>query len=306
MSGAITDLLHELGLNYQLIDDEAFVSCPFHQPDRHPSFSVNTRTGVYYCFSCGARGNLSNLVSHIRGITYTNATIYVNQRIGWARAHKWREDYEHKNFAPDYLRISEADMALFTEPPVDKLLSKRITAEKARLYEVKWNPERGTWIFPYRDPYTKQLWGWQEKNDRIFRNFPAGTRKSKTLFGLSIAGDGSSLILTESPVDAVRIASAGFSGGISSFGVSVSDYQLTLVQRLSDDLVLALDNDTAGISGTAGVINKWAGKIQNIRIYNYGTSKAKDPGEQSDEEVAYGLMQSVPALKWIKDYNRRH
>lgn len=29
--------------------------CPFHN-ESHPSFSVNTETGSYKCFSCGARG----------------------------------------------------------------------------------------------------------------------------------------------------------------------------------------------------------------------------------------------------------
>jgi hypothetical protein len=32
------------------------VSCPFHQPDRHPSLSVNLNSGGFLCFSCGVRG----------------------------------------------------------------------------------------------------------------------------------------------------------------------------------------------------------------------------------------------------------
>lgn len=30
--------------------------CPFHRPDKNPSFSVNMNSGGFYCFSCGAKG----------------------------------------------------------------------------------------------------------------------------------------------------------------------------------------------------------------------------------------------------------
>jgi DNA primase len=30
--------------------------CPFHAPDRHPSFAFNVETGAYRCFACGAHG----------------------------------------------------------------------------------------------------------------------------------------------------------------------------------------------------------------------------------------------------------
>lgn len=31
--------------------------CPFHSPDRHPSFAFSTETGAFKCFACGARGS---------------------------------------------------------------------------------------------------------------------------------------------------------------------------------------------------------------------------------------------------------
>src|SRR3989304_5198101 len=31
--------------------------CPFHE-DKHPSFSVNEESGVFYCFGCGATGDV--------------------------------------------------------------------------------------------------------------------------------------------------------------------------------------------------------------------------------------------------------
>jgi len=42
--------------------------CPFHD-EQNPSFSVNLQEGMYYCFACGAKGNLVKLYAHVKGVT---------------------------------------------------------------------------------------------------------------------------------------------------------------------------------------------------------------------------------------------
>lgn len=42
------------------------ICCPFHG-ERHPSMSVDAR-GLYYCFSCGAKGDTFSLVAHEEGL----------------------------------------------------------------------------------------------------------------------------------------------------------------------------------------------------------------------------------------------
>lgn len=297
---SITLLLTELKIEYKIIGEEATAACPFHSPDRHPSWSVNTRNGLHHCFSCGASGNLAHLVSHIKEISYPEAVIWVNSRVGWARADKWREDYENKNFAPQEFKISEVDLALFTDPPNDALKSRAITLESSSKFGVKWNPQNHSWIFPIRDPYTKALWGWQEKNERIFRNYPGGIKKSRTLFGLDAFDDGSTAVLIESPVDAVRFDVAGIRGGLSSFGVQVSDFQLSLIHERSEHLVLALDNDRDGIRETTRIAKEF--RSINVSVFSYGNLTVKDPGEMTDLELAYGFANAIPALKWIREH----
>jgi DNA primase len=300
----ITDVLNELGIEYRIVGKEAIAACPFHSPDRHPSWSVNVRTGLHNCFACGARGNLASLVSHTNRITYTEAVIWVNTKVGWAKAGKWREDYEVKSFAPDYLKISEADLALFTDPPDKQLMSKRITLSSAKRFGVRWNPLKNSWIFPIREPYTNELWGWQEKNERIFRNYPGGTRKSKTLFGLSAFEHDSPVVLVESPVDAVRFDATGIRGGLSSWGVQVSDFQLTLVQQRTERVVLALDNDSAGVSETIRLCSDAKGFVRQLRVFNYGESVGKDPGELDDDSIRWGIENAIPSIRYIKEKKR--
>ncbi len=46
--------------------------CPFHD-DRDPSFDVDLDKGSYYCWACGAHGNLVDLYGKLRGLEWTEA-----------------------------------------------------------------------------------------------------------------------------------------------------------------------------------------------------------------------------------------
>lgn len=297
MSQSVESLLGELGIEYTVTEDEAWARCPFHSPDTHPSWSVHIKSGVHNCFSCSAKGNLAHLVSSVRKLPYTEAVIYVNETVGWAKSQKWREDYETKNYALPEYKISEADLAVFVSPPDVALESRKLTAESADRFGVKWNDSRNSWIFPIREPWSHKLWGWQEKNERIFRNYPAGTRKSKTLFGLPAFRDGSPVILVESPADAVYLDACGFGGGLSSWGVQVSSFQLSVIQSLTEHLILALDNDKPGISETARLAGEFTG-CNHVSVFNYGMSTAKDPGEMTSDEVKQGIENAIPAMRY--------
>lgn len=300
----ITQLLTELGIDYKISGKEAIAPCPFHTPDKHPSWSCNTRNGLYNCFACGAAGNLANLVSHIINLSYPEAVIWVNSRIGWAKADKWRKENEHKNYSPPYLKISEADLAVFTDPPLNALESRDLTLDSCRYYGVKWNTDRESWILPIREPYTNDLWGWQEKNARLFRNYPSGTRKSKTLFGLDAFTDDSTAILVESPLDVVRLHVAGIRGGLSSWGVQVSDFQLSLIHERTEHLVLALDNDKPGISETARICREFK-HCSRIDVFSYPDSIIKDPGEMNEVDIMLGMANARSGIWWVNNYDKK-
>lgn len=292
----IEGLLKELGIEYKIMEDEAFARCPSHFPDRHPSWSVNLKTGVHHCFSCGYGGNLASLVATVLHLSYPQAVLWVNERVGWARVNRWREDVEVTTYAPP--AISEADLVFFTDPPQEALDSRKITLEAAKLLGVRWNTEKNAWIFPIRDPYTNDLWGWQEKSERRFRNYPHGVRKSETLFGMAAFEHDSTAILVESPVDAVRLNVIRRGSGLSSYGVHISGTQFSLIHEFASRLICALDNDLAGIRETARI----AGVFKQLPVYvfDYGDSVAKDIGDMNDEEIRWGIDNAVPAytIRW--------
>lgn len=300
----IESVLTELGITYRVIDDEAFSPCPFHSPDNHPSWSVNLSSGLSYCFSCGARHNLASLVSSIRGTSYAESTIYVNQKVGHARTNRWREDYDNVSFSPMAMKVTAADMAFFTDPPQEALEDKHVNFESVEYYGIKWNPDRQSWIFPFYDPFSHELWGWQEKNARLFRNFPAGTRKSRTLFGINKKLRKSGVILVESPIDCAVMCDAGFENTVASMGVPSGSYQLELLSNFTDGIILALDNDKAGINATKSLLPAAMRLFKSVHIYCYFdgviTDAAKDPGEQSIDSIELSMNNLHSPLNWLR------
>lgn len=295
--GQMELVLRELGIKYSISGDEAIARCPAHE-DHHPSWSMNLKNGAHHCFACGFSGNLAHLVQHVLGLSYYQASEWLNGKVGWLKAYEWYQvTKENTNYSPAYLKISEASLAPFTFPPEEELAKKKISAEAAAEYGVMWNPDKSSWIFPIRDPYNNDLWGWQEKGtlDRRFRNYPHGVRKSETLFGLSSFEYDSTAYLVESPIDCVRLCTAGIRGGLSSFGVHVSDRQLSLVHQCARKIVLALDNDSAGVAETDRICRDFDGIP--VYVWEYAHVNAKDPGEMEDIDIRMGAANAESKLR---------
>src|SRR3989442_12929060 len=53
--------------------------CPFHE-ERTPSFSVNAADKLYYCFGCGAKGDLITFVRETEQLDFTGAIEWLARR----------------------------------------------------------------------------------------------------------------------------------------------------------------------------------------------------------------------------------
>jgi DNA primase len=53
--------------------------CPFHE-DRTPSFSVNAVDKLYYCFGCGAKGDLITFVRETEGLDFAESIEWLGER----------------------------------------------------------------------------------------------------------------------------------------------------------------------------------------------------------------------------------
>src|SRR5919108_3202178 len=55
--------------------------CPFHA-EKTPSFSVNQAEGLYYCFGCGAKGDVITFVREVEHLDFVGAVERLAARAG--------------------------------------------------------------------------------------------------------------------------------------------------------------------------------------------------------------------------------
>ena len=103
--------------------------------------------------------------------------------------------------------------------------------------------------------------------------------KGKNLFGLNLAKKSKSdyLILVEGNVDVVSLHQAGFDSAVASLGTALTQEQSRLLSRFKNKVVIAYDNDTAGINAAQKAI-KILEKL-DVEVKVLRMDGAKDPDE---------------------------
>ena len=276
--------------------DEVQGFCPMHKArtgkeDFHPSWWINGETGAHICFSCGYKGNVYTLVSDLKGIDYFDAKDFVNEQAEIPLDSLLKRIKELPEYVPasDPIGMSEARLAVFTDPPVNELKKRFITPNAAKHHGVLWDTKNNAWILPIRDPNDFSLWGWQEKgaSGRFFKNQPAGVKKSKTVFGVEVMAT-DILVVVESPLDVARLATAGVEGAISTYGAILSEDQAKIIRR-AEKIIAAFDNDDAGKKANEqmrGFARKYG---MDLSYFNYKGIDVKDPGDMTIDEIHQGI-----------------
>ncbi len=279
--------------------DEFQGLCPMHKrrtgkDDYHPSWWINSETGVHICFSCGYKGNLLSLVKDLKGINSYDASDYLheNSEVTADELLKKLRNLPEYVVAEQPPQISEAHLAIFDLPPEFALKERNLSARSAEVYGVLWDPKNETWILPLREPDFLTLIGWQEKGsrNRFFKNYPAGVKKSTTLFGIDVQRPELTIVV-ESPLDCLRLYTAGYRGAVAICGAVISETQAKLLRR-SQKIIAAFDNPRLDPAGSKGCedLRQFAKRYgMELSYFNYGDSGKKDPGDMTDEEIKWGI-----------------
>lgn len=305
--GNVFACVEELGLErVRQIEDEIMAMCPMHEErtgkkDNHPSFSVHAEEGYFNCFSCGYKGPFVVLVKDVLKVEWAEAVGWirargtierVKRRLGWAEV-----DGGLKTGPIDTSQqYNEAHLALFTDPPEWALEKRAIDLWAAQEYGVLWDSKNDAWITPIRDE-AGVLLGWQEKNERYFRNKPRDVKKSDHLFGLE-AFPGGRMLVVESPLDCPRILTAGVAGAVSSYGSAVSDRQFALVLEHAEEVIWALDADKSGDQQHESLRLRCIRRGFRAKFLDYSHvgPDVGDPGEMTDEEIVLGVDNAYSGL----------
>ena len=103
--------------------------------------------------------------------------------------------------------------------------------------------------------------------------------KGRNLFALNIAKKSKAgyIILSEGNIDIVALHQAGFDSAVASLGTSLTPEQARLISRYTNEVIIAYDNDGAGIKASQRAIGILERLDLKVRVLSM--TGAKDPDE---------------------------
>lgn len=231
-------------------------ACPIHGGENKSAFTVFPH-GTFYCFSCGASGNVINFVAEHEHITYEAATeklaemlnIDVSSSVEYVRQRNIIQEYRHKvDTAQKYLEGNEG---------VKKYLHRRkISDEVIELFHLGADrKDGGNLIIPIYNindqpvAIAKRYFNakYKYKNSKNSEVFD----KSETLYGLNVSHKvgGSTLYLVEGYFDVMSGTQLGLPTA-GYCGAEIGKEQIQLLNKTvppTTQIVLVPDMDEAGL-----------------------------------------------------------
>lgn len=278
--------------------------CPFHN-EKSASFFVSPDRGGYYCFGCGAKGDIFTFVEQFEGLDFRGALKVLAERAGVQLTFDSKADGERDKL----FQVMEASTQFFETQfsqakEVREYVKKRgVTEATANEFRIGWAPEgwgnlhvylkkkgwsdvvmekaglikkgdkgdfydrfRGRVMFPISDSSGRVI----AFSGRILKDDGKSAKylnspdtplfdKSLVLYGLDKAkGDIRRMnytIMVEGQMDLIMSHQAGIRNTVASSGTALTDElssetgvvsNLSLVRRLSQNIIIAFDSDTAG------------------------------------------------------------
>ena len=278
--------------------DNLAAYCPFHKEgkEENPGLYVyvgrpthTVQPGTAYCHTCGRGWTLPML---LRGLGADYALVQAAQEISQENAPATKPDpITQLDFSNP--QLPEQVLAVFDYGP-RALLEKGFSAELLRQNDVGFDRDRQRITFGIRD-HLGRLVGvsgrsviGEEPRYKIYRSEFHGLipgyelEKNRVVWGLDKIyqtrlhfGDDSPLIVCEGFKACLWVKQAGYENAVALMGVSLSTEQATLITRVSNEVILFLDNNQAGRKATEKHIRTLKGV--DLRVVNYGTTHDMQP-----------------------------
>jgi len=217
------------------------------------------------------------------------AAMYAKKRgLGSETIRDWRLGY-----APDSWRALLEDMIAlgFT---TEELLAAGLIKEADEKKGVFYDRFRNRLMFPIADiagrvvAFTGRALATDDSAKYLNSPETELYHKSEILFGMDQAKDAirtrGFTMLVEGQMDALLAHQIGFSNAVALSGTALSEKHLSLMKRYSDNLMLVLDADAAGLAATA----KSAILVlqQGLKVKAAKLSSGKDPADLINEDPA--------------------
>lgn len=276
--------------------------------DNNPSFSINREKLVYYCFACGVGGNILDLIARILDVdydeaykfcrTYSSSDTATFDSFGDRLENIFASKQDKSSYSP-LPRFSFGVIEQWEKAPTDYFEKRGINCYGREEFRLGFDPNhsRGDYVGPAAivpHIFEGGLVGYQERwidEDRP-KTIPKYTNtkgfpKRETLFGydLAVRNNSEPVVVVESALTAVYVHQLGFPS-VATFGVSVTDEQIKLLQSFSWGVILAFDNDAAG-HNAADVVSERLHKTIPVHVLSV-------PGEDKTD------LNDLPTIKVVE------
>lgn len=289
--------------NISIKNDYVLVTCPFHNngKERTPSMGIATKRihkgnlkveeGYVHCFGCGYKARFSKFLADIRGVSelevlkeFTKDKIYINQR-----DFDIKFKINSKSFGDLKLNIDG-----FDEDCYEYLIKRNIGASVIEQFHLGGEDKKV--IFPLLNKKDKVI-GYQ-KRDICKKQFYNSEDLAKLdfLYGLNEVIRSNCkdyVIVVESIVDCLTCWSYGIPS-VALMGSELGEYHLKELSKLSNKIILALDNDEVGKEANKIILEKFkfVGRVAYIFKWgNYGEKDINDLSKIKFEKILCKTIQ---------------
>lgn len=249
-------------LDLQESKGEHWAICPFHNDDSDPSLSMNREQNVFYCFSCGVGGSTLQFVQNYHKKAFPKAIEYL---IDYGnvdvvqKEHSEVYNFLHKRKSViqcntvverEYLPDNYIDR--YAKKPITEWLDEGITQEVLDKYEVRYDKNNNSIVFPIRDVAGRII---AIKSRTLYPNHKdLGIPKyiyyqkiitSDFLFGLyqnyQNIKDKNEVIVLEGAKGVMLAESYGYNNVVSLETSKINSHQKNLLLQLKCNITFALD-----------------------------------------------------------------
>lgn len=321
MAKSLLDILKENEISVHERGRRWVASCPFHEGDRNPSFTIyNDET--YFCFGCRVWGDAVKFLVDYRGWPYSQAAEYV----GKVYEPKVRSIVKVNKKSSIYNLLSNVTTVyhkflLENSGAVAYLKSRGLTVKTIKDFKIGYtdgavlNLDETSWPLAVASGVIRND-GQETLSHRITipnivdkdnvdyivgrtvnndRSKYLGIKTPKPIYGLADAWHSPILFLVEGQFDWLILKQWEFPA-ISVGGSNVTKFNLTILQERR--VVIVPDNDKVGLTFAKNLSEK----LPKSMILDYSSMNVKDIGEAgiSGDEAKEAFMEIVKErVNWI-------
>lgn len=301
--------------------------CPFHS-EKTASFFVYPNSESFYCFGCGAGGDVITFLKMVENFDYIEAVKFLADRAGMAipELEKNQDVHDKKtliyeinrevarfyhrclcesvgNTAMKYLLNRGLKMSTIKHfglgyspadgySAVNYLRKKGYQSQDIVMANIAAVSKRGNPYDRFRDRVMFPIidlrgnviaFGGRILGDGqpkyLNTSDTIAFKKSDNVFALNFAKNKSTknIILAEGYMDVISLHQAGFENTVATLGTALTDGQVKLLSRCTNEVVISYDSDNAGRKATDRAIKMFRDNGMLVKVIN--VPKGKDPDE---------------------------